>query len=207
MPSQDTLCRPACCRYGFFNVTANQKKPHVKDTVAMPEKKIRLSALRSYGILDTPATPEFDDIVHLACQSCRAPIGVVGFLSSDRHWFKARIGVENSEVPLSDSVCRLAVDSGNDIFEIPNLAENPQTRENPFVSGLPGVRFYASVVLRTPQGTALGTVCVLDTVPRPNGLTPDEVESLRALARLTMILLEMHRALGLGHRMVVRLPK
>ncbi len=158
----------------------------------------RLSILHAYEILDTPGSPEFDDIVHLACQCCDAPVGLLSFTASDRQWFKARAGTDLSQIPLSQSVCSLAINSGEDLFVVPDLMEDPLTRNNPLVVGLPRIRYYAGAVLRSPHGAALGTVCVLDTVPRPGGLEPGEATSLQALARQTMILLELHRVLGLG---------
>jgi GAF domain-containing protein len=163
----------------------------------MPNNKSRLTVLDSYEILDTPAAPEFDDIVQLACQCCDTPIGLVSFVASDRQWFKARIGIDCTETPLSQSVCAIAIGTGDDLFVVPDLTKNPLTRDNPLVTGEPRLRYYAAAILRSPHGAALGTVCVLDTVPHPEGLKPEQAESLLALARQTMILLELHRALGM----------
>jgi GAF domain-containing protein len=162
----------------------------------MPNKKSRLTILDSYEILDTPAAPEFDDIVRLACQCCDTPIALVSFVASDRQWFKARIGIDCPETPLSQSVCAIAIGMDDDLFVIPDLTADPLTRDNPLVTGGPRLRYYAAAVLRSPLGVALGTVCVLDTVPHPEGLKPEQAASLLALARQTMILLELHRGLG-----------
>jgi GAF domain-containing protein len=164
----------------------------------MLNTKSRLTTLDSYEILDTPAAPEFDDIVQLAYLCCDTPIALVGFITSDRHWFKARTGVDVPEVPLSQSVCAIAIEHDLDLFVIPDLTENPLTRDNPLVTGGPRLRYYAGVILRSPAGVALGTICVLDIVPRPEGLKPEQAASLQALARQTMILLELHRTMGLA---------
>jgi len=161
----------------------------------MSNEESRLSVLNSYDILDTPAASEFDDIAYLACRTCKAPIGLVGFIAPDRQWFKARSGFASPEIPLSQSVCAIAVGSGRDLFVVPDLTEDPLTRNNPLVTGALGVRYYAGAILRTTQGAALGTVCVYDTARR-DGLAAEEATSLQALARLTMILLELHRAVG-----------
>jgi GAF domain-containing protein len=164
----------------------------------MSNEESRLSILYAYEILDTPASPEFDDIVQLACRCCDAPIGLVGFTASDRQWFKARAGIVWPEIPLSQSFSAIAINADRDVFVFPDLMQDPLTRNNPFVTGPPRVRYYAGAILRSPHGAALGTVCVLDTAPRPAGLDPGEAASLQALARQTMILLELHRSLGLG---------
>ena len=153
----------------------------------------RLATLAGYGILDTPAERGFDDIVSLACMFCGTPVALVSFVARDRQWFKARVGFDACETPLSQSVCAHALGL-DDLLVIPDLAVDPRTRDNPLVVGEPFLRFYAGAPLRTPEGAALGTLCVIDHEPRPDGLTPEQTEALRALARQVMVQLELHRA-------------
>lgn len=154
----------------------------------------RLAALDAFGILDTPAEGGFEDIVLLASQACRTPVALVSFVAKDRQWFKARIGFDPCETPLAQSVCAHAL--GRDgLLIIPDLTRDPRTRDNALVGGGPQIRFYAGAPLETREGFALGTLCVIDTVPRPEGLSEAEQAALGALARQVMVQLELRRAI------------
>ena len=153
----------------------------------------RLAALASYDILDTPREAGFDDIALLASQFCAAPIALVSLVANDRQWFKASVGFDVCGTPLSDSVCRHALGQPG-LLVIANLATDPRTRDNTLVGGPPGLRFYAGAPLETPQGEILGTLCVLDMAPRPQGLTQPQAHALAALARQVMVLLELRRS-------------
>jgi signal transduction histidine kinase len=163
-----------------------------------PDEKQRLAALRSYGILDTPKEAAFDDITRIASYVCGTPIALVSLLDENRQWFKSEVGAGMQETPRDVSMCAHAVLQ-------PGLTEVPDTRldrrfdRNPLVTGDPHLRFYAGALLRTPEGHALGTVCVLDTKPR--NLTPEQRAVLLALARQTMAQLELRRALMVAHRL------
>lgn len=154
----------------------------------------RLTALARYRILDTPAEAGFDDIVRVAKVLCQTPVALVSLVDADRQWFKARIGFDPSETPLSQSVCAHALRQ-DDILIIHDLTLDPRTCDNPLVTGTPFMRFYAGALLETSQGERLGTLCVIDTLPRPEGLTADQAEGLQALARQVMAQLELRRAL------------
>ena len=165
----------------------------------------RLAALDRYGIVDTPPERGYEDLVQLAAQLCAAPIALVSFVLADCQWFKARLGFEPGRTPLAQSVCAHALALGaDDLLVIPDLSQDPRTRENPLVTGPKGVRFYAGAPLRTPEGIVLGTLCVLDVVPRPKGLHPDQRRALSALARQVMILLELRRAVASREAGLVR---
>jgi signal transduction histidine kinase/CheY-like chemotaxis protein len=150
----------------------------------------RLKALERYAILDTPSEQGFDDIVLLASQICETPVALVSFVASDRQWFKARVGFDRCQTPLSQSVCALAIRQPG-LFVIPDLSVDDRTRENTLVSNAPNIRFYAGARLETPEGQALGSLCVIDTEPRPEGLRPDQAAALEALSRQAMALWEL----------------
>ena len=159
-----------------------------------PQNDARLAALDAYDILDTPAEAGFEDIVLLASQACETPTALVSFVAKDRQWFKARIGFHPCETPLSQSVCAHAL--GRDgILVIPDLTRDPRTRDNALVTGDPQIRFYAGAPLHTQDGFALGTLCVIDSVPRPEGLDARQKATLTALARQVMVQLELRRAI------------
>ena len=155
----------------------------------------RLAALASYDILDTTPEEGFDDVVLLARQVCDAPVALVSLVAADRQWFKARSGFPLCETDLDASVCVHAL-TEIDLLVIPDLTGDPRTRDNPLVSGDPFIRFYAGAPLRTAGGDVLGTLCVIDTVPRPAGLTDPQRDGLRRLARQVVSLLELRKAMG-----------
>jgi PAS domain S-box-containing protein len=155
---------------------------------------LRLSALKRYGILDTPAEQGFDDIVLLASRLCQTPVALVSLVADDRQWFKARVGFDACQTPLSQSVCAYTMRQSG-LLIIPDLATDPRTRDNLLVVQAPHIRFYAGARLETPEGEALGALCVIDTQPRPGGLTPDQASSLEALARQVMVLMELRRSM------------
>ena len=155
----------------------------------------RLAALAGYEILDTPAEQGFDDIVQLAVQICQAPVALVSLVAVDRQWFKARIGFDPCETDLDRSVCVHAL-SEPDLLVIPDLTRDARTRDNPLVTGDPHIRFYAGAPFRAASGEALGTLCVIDSRTRPEGLTPDQASGLRNLARQVTSQLQLRRAIA-----------
>jgi PAS domain S-box-containing protein len=155
----------------------------------------RLDALASFAILDSPPEQGFDDIVELATQICETPVALVSLVSSDRQWFKARRGFEACETDLDSSVCAFALVEP-DLLIIPDLARDVRTRSNPLVSGEPHIRFYAGAPLRTAEGHVLGSLCVIDDKPRPDGLTARQSSALKNLARQVMAQLELRRAVA-----------
>lgn len=157
----------------------------------------RIAALHAYGILDTPVEAAFEDITRIAAHVCDVPIAVVNLIDERRQWFKSEIGLGVRETPLDTSICAHAILLA-DFMEIPDTQLDDRFRANPLVIGAPHLRFYAGALLKTPEGHALGTVCVLDTKPR----TLDDAQRaiLRALARQTMTQLELRRALTVADR-------
>ncbi len=172
---------------------------HAADLDGATER--RLSALQDLHILDTGPELVFDDIVAIASTVCDAPIALVSLVEKDRQWFKARIGLEASQTPIEHSVCALAIRQ-SDVFVIPDLLADPRTAQNPLVTHGPRIRFYAGAPIYAPDGTAIGTVCVIDVVPRPGGVSPAQATTLTLLARqvMTQLLLRrmVDREVGLG---------
>ena len=154
----------------------------------------RLDALDHYDILDTKAEIGFDDVVLLARQICNTPIALVSLVAATRQWFKAVSGLPITETPISQSVCAHALQQSGTMV-IPDLTLDPRTRNNTLVTRDPYLRFYAGAILTSAGGVPIGTVCVIDTVPRPQGLTANQITALEALARQVMSLMEMRLAL------------
>lgn len=153
-----------------------------------------LVALRAYDILDTPPERAFDDICTIAAQVCRAPIAVVNLIENTRQFFKAEIGLGVRETPLDISICAHVIRQRG-LVVVPDTTLDPRFACNPLVTGNPHLRFYAGAVLETRDGLPIGTVCVLDHTPRPQGLTGEQAEVLQALARQVMTQLEHRRLL------------
>jgi PAS domain S-box-containing protein len=150
----------------------------------------RLATLRSYGVLDTLPEQSYEDITKLAAFICGTPISLVSLVDGDRQWFKSERGLGVQETPRSQSFCaNTLVDAQTLIVE--DASTDPRFKDNPLVTGNPNIRFYAGAPIVAPGGHVMGTVCVIDTVPRE--LSPERIEALEALARQVMVLFE-HRA-------------
>ncbi|MFC3692519.1 sensor histidine kinase [Chenggangzhangella methanolivorans] len=155
----------------------------------------RLAELEAYDILDTPPEPGFDEVVHIARVLCDAPVALVSFVAGNRQWFKAREGFEPCETDLDSSVCAHALVEP-DLLIIPDLTKDPRTQANPLVTGDPHIRFYAGAPLRTRNGQTLGSLCVIDGAPRPEGLSDKQASALRNLAAQVMAQMDLRRALA-----------
>lgn len=129
----------------------------------------------------------------MAARLCDTPIAVITLLDRDRQWFTAEVGLGLRSMPLDDGICTHTV-LETDYLEIPDTRLDPRTMGNPLCGGIEGLQFYAGVVLRTPDGTPVGTLCVLDR--RPRELTDLQREALRVLAAQVVRQLELRLALA-----------
>lgn len=155
----------------------------------------RLKALRAYGVLDTAPEAEFDDIVTLVARLCDAPTALISLVDEDRQWFKARVGLDAEETGRDVSFCDHAM-RGDQVMVIPDARSDPRFSDNELVTGELGIRFYAGAPLVSSDGHPLGSLCVIDYVPRPAGLTPLQLQALTVLARQIVSQLELRLALA-----------
>ncbi len=162
------------------------------DRTALAAEALRLEELRSIGVLDSVAEQAYDDVVKLAALICDVPIALISLIDEDRQWFKSRVGINEMETPRGIAFCAHAINEPDALMEVPNALEDSRFAANPLVTGDVGVRFYAGAPLLTASGAALGTVCVIDRVPRK--LTEAQAEALKALARQVVQLLALRRA-------------
>ncbi len=158
-----------------------------------PDDATRLEALRRYRILDTAPEEVFNAVARLASTICQTPIAALSFVDEKRQWFKAEIGLNASETQRDVSFCGHAI-SERDVMVVPDAREDERFADNPFVTGELGLRFYAGAPLITPEGHALGTLCVIDRIPRE--LRPDQEEALAALSQQVIAQLEASRKLA-----------
>ena len=151
----------------------------------------RILALRNLRLLDSGPEQAFDDIVRVAATICDVPIALVSLVDHERIWFKARIGTELAELEREGSFCAATLERDEDYFEVEDALDDPCFRDSPLVTAEPNVRFYAGVSLIS-QGVKVGTLCVVDTVPRQ--LTAQQRDALVSLARATIMTIEYRHA-------------
>lgn len=148
----------------------------------------RMRAVERYQILDTPEDGAFDRIAALAARVFSVPVAIVSVVDHDRIWFKAHHGTDVTEIGRDPGLCASAIlQDGPWIVE--DAGTDPRTLSNPLVAGEFGLKFYAGVPLRTPDGFNLGTFCILDREPRE--FTAEETRTLEDLAAIVMNDLEM----------------
>ena len=158
-----------------------------------PDEAERLTALEDLAILDTEPEKDFDRLVQLAATICQAPIGAITFIDSQRQWFKARVGVDVTATPRDLAFCAYTIADSEHMLEVQDAETDPRFVTNLFGPDAPPVRFYAGFPLQTREGSAVGTLCVMDAVPRT--LTATQREALAKLAHTVSTQLTMRREL------------
>jgi len=155
-----------------------------------PHEAKRLKVLWQYEVLDTVPEEIFDDLTELAARICEAPIALISLVDEKRQWFKSKVGISLQETSRDVSFCAHAI-THTDLFIVPDATQDERFAKSPVVTGEPSIRFYAGAPLITPDGYALGTLCVIDRAPRQ--LRPDQLQALRILARHVVSQLELRR--------------
>ncbi|QRN94896.1 PAS domain S-box protein [Archangium violaceum] len=139
----------------------------------------RLRALHRLCLLDTPAEERFDRIVRTAARMFRVPIALVSLVDESRQWFKARVGLDDTSTARSLSFCGHALLTP-DTFVVPDALEDVRFFDNPLVTGAPHVRFYAGQPIHAPDGSPVGTLCLIDR--RARAFSGEERQQLEDLA-------------------------
>ena len=156
----------------------------------MLDEKERLQELRDYEILDTLPEAEFDALATIASQICAVPIALINLVDEERVWFKSKFGLEDMEMPRSQSFCSVTIQQ-KELLIVEDTEKDARFSSLPVVMHDPKYRFYAGASLVSPQGHVLGTICIMDTKPRT--LTNKQQTALKELSRLAVSQLEMRR--------------
>lgn len=159
----------------------------------MSYEQERLAKLKSLSLLDTKPETAFDDVVKIASAICGTPIAFMSLLDEKRQWFKSCVGLAIKSSPREFAFCDHTIRS-RELMIVNDAAEDSRFKENPLVTGLPGVRFYAGFPLWTKDGYCIGSLCALDLQPRELG--EKQIEAMKALARQLMAMVETRTSLA-----------
>ena len=149
---------------------------------------IRLSALKNLMVLDSPEEQAYDDITRLAASLCGTPIALISLVDDKRQWFKARVGLAARETPRDMAFCAHAILAPSDVLIVEDAQTDTRFAANPLVTGDPNIRFYAGAPLVTQDDQVLGTLCVIDRVPRT--LDAEQLDTLKFMAAQVIAMLE-----------------
>jgi diguanylate cyclase (GGDEF)-like protein len=149
----------------------------------------RQALLQELAVLDSGREPLYEGLVRTAATLCRTPIALISLLDPQRQWFKARIGLDAPETPRSVAFCDYAVRQPDSLLVVPDALQDKRFASNALVLGPPYIRFYAGAPLQLEPGVALGSLCVIDRVPRELDL--DQLAALEALAQQVVALLDL----------------
>ena len=161
-------------------------------TAPLPmDESERLRALERLDVLDSAPEREFDALVATAALVCGVPISLISLVDSNRQWFKANVGLPGvTETPRDVAFCAHAI-LEDGVFEVPDAVADARFADNPLVATAPDIRFYAGSTLRMSDGAHVGTLCVIDRIPRK--LSDKQREALRLLSVAAVQALESRK--------------
>ena len=160
----------------------------MKKAAVPPEEIKRVKDLIRYEILDTDSEKDFDELVQLASQLCKAPISLISLVDEHTQWFKVNVGHDTKETKRDFAFCAHAIHQ-DEMLVISDVTKDERFCNNPLLLKDPNIRFYAGIPLISPKGHKLGALCVVDRVPRK--LTDEQLFGLRILAKQVVKQMEM----------------
>ena len=165
----------------------------------------RLKALYDYEILDTIPEEEYDNFTRIAAKICNTEASLITFLDKDRQWFKSHLGVDIKETPREISFCNYTIADPDHVLIVPDMRSDKRFSDNPLVTGDPHAVFYAGAPLVTPEGFALGSICVLDG--KANNLNEEQQAALQSLAQQIVTRLELQKKIKVLKATEIKLQK
>ncbi len=150
----------------------------------------RIKTLQDYNVLDTLPEDEYDELTKLASYIAKMPIALISLVDKDRQWFKSKVGLDADQTPRNISFCQHAIMT-DEVFDVPNALENPIFKDNPLVSGAPDIRRYHGFPLKAPNGSNIGTLCVIDM--EPGELDAEQKHALETIAKQVITNLEIRK--------------
>ncbi len=155
---------------------------------ATPDNEVeRIQALKRMEILDSAPEAGFDLLTEMAAELLQLPIALVTIVDSKRQWFKSQVGMRGNETPRDVSFCAHAILHASPMV-IEDASLDERFADNPLVTSSPNIRFYAGFPLASVDGHNVGTLCVIDTVPRT--LNGSELRQMDRLAKLAQVALQ-----------------
>jgi signal transduction histidine kinase len=180
-PSQSST-NPSDYDWVLENYDKNTTQPQ-----CLEDEMRRLLVLKSYLILDAEREEVFETITGLASRLFNCSIALVSLIDLGRQWFMSNRGLDDvRETSRKTAFCSHAIMSTEDLFIVKDATKDVRFKDNPLVTGPPDIRFYAGAPLMSPEGFKLGTLCVIDSKPRPFGLDLEEKQNLKELADMTV---------------------
>jgi signal transduction histidine kinase len=155
------------------------------------DEKSRLAALEELQIANSDPEDNYDNITRLASFICNTPVSIITLIGEEKQWFKSKVGTELQEAAREISHCSHALLNPLELMEVRDTRKDVRFADNPYTTGDPGILFYAGMPLKSHNGKALGTLCVLDT--KPNSLSPEQKIALKSLAKQVENLFELRR--------------
>nr|WP_255474544.1 EAL domain-containing protein [Pantoea sp. M_9] len=170
---------------------------------AQHNEAARLKALEQYQLMNTSSSEALDRLTMLAARLFRVPMAFISLIDSEKQFFKSRYGLTICESSRNVAFCHHTLEQ-DDILCVTDTLLDKRFNQNPLVLGYPHIRFYAGIPLITPEQHRIGTVCLVDSQPRP-ALTAVDHQHLTAIASLVMDRMEVHRLELLRHSSQQRL--
>jgi len=152
----------------------------------------RLELLKTYSVMDSLPETDYDNLTRLAAEICGTPISLITLLDDKRQWFKSNHGLPVRETPKEYAFCAHAIVGKDDTFVVGDATKDERFHDNPLVIDDPRVIFYAGVPFSTGSGLPLGTLCVIDHVPRK--LEQGQIDALKILSGQVTRLLELRKS-------------